>query len=242
MNLVIDIGNTRTKVFVYRGDKQIFQTAFQTLTISDLRKIFLKHKIKASILSSVVEKNSGVISFLKKNSAFVELSPNTSLPVRNRYKTPSTLGLDRIGNAVGAAKLFPGKNCLVIDCGTCVKYDFVNSKKEYLGGAISPGMMMRYNALHDYTAKLPKLVPSKTVKMTGTTTKESIISGVQLGMLSEMEGYISSYRKKYKSLKVIISGGDAACFVHLFNFPIFAAPKLTSTGLNEILQHTFAKE
>lgn len=242
MNLVIDIGNTRTKVFIFRGDKQIFQFSSPSLSVLTLKKIFSKYSIKNSILSSVAGKNAGVINFLKKNSASIEFSAVTSLPVKNRYKTPRTLGLDRIANAVGAAKIFPGQNCLVIDCGTCVKYDFVNSKREYLGGAISPGMMMRFTALHDYTAKLPRLVPSKKVRMTGGTTEESIISGVQLGMLNEMEGYITAYRKKYRSLEVILSGGDAACFVHLFNFPIFAAPKLTSTGLNEILQHNIPKE
>jgi type III pantothenate kinase len=242
MNLVIDIGNTRTKVFIFKGDNPVADASYQSLAIQDLKKLFARHAIKSSILSSVVAKKSVVTSFLKKNSAFIELNVTTPLPIKNRYKTPATLGNDRIANAAGAAKIFPGKNCLVIDCGTCVKYDFVNTKKEYLGGAISPGLMMRYNALHEFTAQLPRLKPSTQVKMIGGTTKESMISGVQLGMQNEMEGYILRYLKKYKTLKVIISGGDAGCFAHLLNFPIFAAPKLTSTGLNEILQYNIPKK
>jgi len=242
MNLVIDIGNTLTKVFVFKGDRINFHVTYQALAVQDLKKIFSNYSVKASILSSVAGKNAGVISFLKKNSAFIELNETTPLPVKNLYKTPGTLGHDRIANAAGAAKIFPGKNCLVIDCGTCVKYDFVNSKKEYLGGAISPGLLMRYAALHKFTAQLPLVKPSKEVKITGASTKESIVSGVQLGMLNEMEGYVSRYRTKYKTLKVILSGGDATCFAHLFNFPIFAAPKLTSNGLNEILQYNIPKK
>jgi len=242
MNLVIDIGNSRTKVFVYKGDKAVAQANYKSITVLGLRKIFGKYPIKASILSSVAGINTGVITFLKRNSALIELNASSPLPLKNRYQTPKTLGRDRIANAAGAAKIFPGKNCLVIDCGTCVKYDFVTAKKEYMGGAISPGMLMRYAALHSFTAKLPQIKPSTVVKMTGATTDESIISGVQLGMLNEMEGYILRYRKKHKALKVILTGGDADCFAHLLNFPIFAAPKLTSTGLNEILQYNIPKK
>ncbi len=242
MNLVIDIGNSRTKIFIFKGDKAVSKADYQSLTIQDLRKIFAKHEIKSSILSTVAGKNAGVLNFLKKNSAFIELNDSTPLPFKNRYKTPSTLGNDRLANAAGAAKIFPGKNCLVIDCGTCVKYDFINDRNEYLGGAISPGLLMRYAALHKFTSRLPLIKPAAQVKITGGSTTESIVSGVQLGMLNEMEGYILRYRKKYKGLKVILSGGDAGCFAHLFNFPIFAAPKLTSTGLNEILQHNITKK
>jgi type III pantothenate kinase len=242
MNLVIDIGNTRTKVFVFKGERSVSETSYQSLTVQDLRKVFTKYPIKASILSSVVARKTGVIAFLKNNSAFIELNAATPLPIKNRYKTPATLGNDRIANAAGAAKIFSGKNCLVIDCGTCIKYDFVNSQNEYMGGAISPGLLMRYAALHKFTALLPRVKPSADVKMTGSTTNESIVSGVQLGMLNEMDGYILRYRKKYKNLKVILSGGDASCFAHLLNFPIFAAPKLTSTGLNEILQYNIPKK
>src|SRR5690348_10282862 len=144
MNLVIDIGNTRTKVFVFDGKRLVNKNALSSLGEPGLKKIFSSYSIEAAIVSSVVKTAPPFFSFLKKNTAFVSLSKSTPLPIRNRYRSKETLGNDRIANAVGASVLFPSQNCLVIDLGTCVKYDFVNSRKEYLGGAISPGLEMRY--------------------------------------------------------------------------------------------------
>ncbi len=242
MNLIIDIGNTRTKVFVFEANRLLDDYTFRKLTSTTLSKLLSSQSIDASILSSVVISGSATAKLLRKKTHFVELSKNTSLPFRNDYKTKETLGNDRIANAAGALKTFPGKHCLIIDAGTCVKYDFINKSKKYLGGAISPGLMMRYRALNEFTSKLPLVKPSSSVQLTGKTTKESIISGVQLGILNEMEGYIRQYSLKYKGLKVILTGGDAVCFAHLLNFPIFAAPKLTAIGLNEILQHNLEKK
>src|SRR6476619_7322732 len=110
MNLVIDIGNSRTKLFVFNGSNLISKADYESLTVQDLRKIFSKHAINASILSSVARIPAGVINFLKKNSSFIELKASTRFPVKNRYRTPETLGKDRIANAAGAGKIFPGKN------------------------------------------------------------------------------------------------------------------------------------
>ncbi len=242
MNLIIDIGNTRTKAFVFDGDQLLTENIFLKFSVSALKKITSHHRVRASILSSVVKNTGPISSWLKKNTNFTELSHRTRLPIKNLYKSKETLGNDRIANAVAAAKLFPGRHCLVIDAGTCVKYDFINSRKEYLGGAISPGMKMRFQSLHDYTSKLPLVKPSGKIVLTGNNTSESILSGVQLGILNEMEGYIRLYIKKYKNIRVILTGGDANSFAHLLNFPIFAAPKLTANGLNEILQHYIEKK
>ncbi|CAN5652870.1 type III pantothenate kinase [soil metagenome] len=241
MNLIIDIGNTRTKVLVFDGDKLFADYFFKKSTVSALKKILLRHRIEAAILSSVVKSSLSITKLLKKNARLIELNYTTSLPIRILYKTKETLGNDRVANAVGASKIFPRQPCLVIDTGTCVKYDFIN-KSGYHGGAISPGLTMRYQSLHDYTFQLPLLKPTKKVLLTGTSTRESMMSGVQLGMLIEMEGYVGLYKKKYKGLQIILTGGDADSFAHLFNFPIFAAPQLTAIGLNEILQHNLAKK
>ena len=237
MNLVIDIGNTRTKIFVFEGDQLVTDYSFHKLSATNLLKLLSRHKIKASILSTVVKRNVSAETLLKKQGAFISLDYKTELPLKNRYKTRETLGNDRIANACGAMKIFPSKNILVIDAGTCVKYDVINSRKEYLGGAISPGLTMRYRSLHEYTAMLPLIQPAEKVTLIGGSTRESLVSGVQQGMLNEMEGYIRLMKKKYNALKVILTGGDAPRFAHLLNFPIFAAPKLTATGLNEILQY-----
>ncbi len=242
MNLIVDIGNTRTKIFIFGEDQLLVDYSTRKLTVTALKKVLFKHRIEASILSSVVKETSSLASLLKKYTRFIALNHTTPLPVKNRYKTKETLGNDRIANAAGAAKIFPSQHCLIIDAGTCLKYDFINNRKEYLGGAISPGMMMRYKSLHEYTSRLPLVKKAGKTMLTGTSTNESIISGVQLGMLNEMEGYIHLYSKKYKNLKVVLTGGDADSFAHLFNFPIFAAPKLTAIGLNEILQHNLSKK
>jgi len=241
MNLIIDIGNTRTKIFVFDKDL-LFKELSDQPSASSLKKILSGYSIEDSIISSVVKGTLGWVSFLKKNTRCITLSYKTILPIKNLYKTKETLGNDRIANAAGAAKIFTSSNNLVIDIGTCIKYDFINDRNEYIGGAISPGLRMRYMSLHDYTSKLPLVKPARKVKVIGTDTQSSIVSGVQQGMLNEMEGYIRHYENEYKGLNVILTGGDADCFAHLFNFPIFAAPKLTAIGLNEILLYNNRKK
>jgi type III pantothenate kinase len=142
-----------------------------------------------------------------------------------------------LANAVGAARIFPGKNCLVIDAGTCIKYDFVNAKGEYLGGAISPGITMRYQALHAFTAQLPLVKAQPHVKLTGNSTASAIVSGVQNGALSEIEHVILQYKKQYKPLKIVVTGGDWGLFANQIKSHIFAAPDLTLMGLNQILEN-----
>lgn len=171
----------------------------------------------------------------------MELNEKTKLPLKNRYKTPGTLGKDRLATAVGANYLFPSRNVLAIDAGTCIKYDFVNSKNEYLGGAISPGLDMRFKALHHFTAHLPQLKKMKTanVNLIGRTTRDSILSGVQNGAIAEISGMIKCYQDKYENVHVILTGGDSVFIRTLVSEKnrIFAAPDLTLLGLNVILNY-----
>src|SRR5690242_980247 len=164
MNLIIDIGNTRTKIFVFDNDLLFAELPGQLSSIR-LKKIISKYNIEDSILSSVVKGNKGWVTYLKKNTRCITLNYKTPLPIKNLYKTKETLGNDRIANAAGASKIFPSRNALVIDAGTCIKYDFINDRNEYLGGAIAPGLQMRYRSLHDYTSKLPLIKPSRKVKL-----------------------------------------------------------------------------
>ena len=140
------------------------------------------------------------------------------------------------------AKLFPGSNVLVIDAGTCVKYDFVSSKKEYLGGSISPGLRMRFEALHNFTNRLPFIQPGKYTKLIGASTKDSILTGVQTGMVHEIDGFIEQYKNRYRTLQVVMSGGDAPLFAGRIKSSIFAAPNLIQIGLNEILKYNVEQE
>ena len=167
------------------------------------------------------------------------LSHQLKLPIEILYKTPQTLGADRIAGSVAAKALFADKNVLKIDFGTCITYDFVNNKKQFMGGAISPGMIMRFKALHNYTAKLPLVDPMQhlTYELTGTDTDTSILSGVVNGIKEEVTGIIKEYDTRFGNLQVVATGGDAGFFVTLLKNEIFARPYLVLEGLNRILNY-----
>lgn len=170
------------------------------------------------------------------------LTSATELPIRNLYLTPKTLGTDRLANAVAGNFLFPRKNVLVIDVGTCIKYDFVNARAEYLGGSISPGLSMRFRAMHEFTGKLPMVSEERPKVLTGRSTSEAMQTGVFAGVEEEIRGVISRYKKKYVQLAVVITGGDSRRFVRELNLSIFAAPDLVNLGLNEITRFNYPGE
>ncbi|MDA9313033.1 type III pantothenate kinase, partial [Vicingaceae bacterium] len=151
--------------------------------------------------------------------------------------SPDTLGKDRIAAVAGAQGQFPNQNTLVIDAGTCVTYDFLTAEGDYLGGAISPGVQLRLQAMNDYTSKLPllKWEGADNPQSIGDTTITSMLSGAVNGLISEMRGFIESYEKQYKSLKIVITGGDSNFFVKELKNGIFADPNLVLKGLNDIL-------
>jgi len=237
LKLIIDIGNTRTKLAVFFGNemKEIFVT--ENLSVRLLAKIVEKYSaIGSSILSSVKDYPTEVDTFLGDRLYFLKLDNNTPLPVKILYKSPQTLGKDRMAIAAASRALFTGENVLVIDAGTTITYDFVNKKGEYSGGGISPGIQMRLRALHEFTGKLP-LVDSlfSTVDLVGTNTQSAILSGVLNGVVAEVDGIISSYRAQYPQLKVVLSGGDEKYFDKRLKNNIFALPNFVLKGLKEIL-------
>lgn len=242
MNLTIDAGNTSVKLVLFDRDKQHLISHPKKFLLKDLKNIFSKFPIQHTIISSVVETEKNILHYLRTKATLIELDSHTKIPIKNKYKSSATLGSDRLAAVVGAAKLFPGSNVLVIDAGTCVKYDFVNSKKEYLGGSISPGLRMRFEALHNFTNRLPFIQQGKYTKLIGTTTKDSILTGVQSGMVHEMNGFIEQYKNRYRTLQVVMSGGDAPLFAGRIKSSIFAAPNLIQIGLNEILKYNVEQE
>ncbi len=236
MNLAVDIGNTQVKLGLFEQDelKEIFHDEH---SIEEVLKNF---KIENAILSKTG--SSELVEFKlsqKKKIKTLFLSHELKLPLRISYTTPQTLGADRIAGSAAANFLFPQKNVLKIDFGTCITYDFVNAKDEFCGGAISPGMMMRFKALHNYTAKLPLVDPMQfsTFELTGTDTSTSILSGVVNGIKEETDGIINEYKKRFGDLNVIATGGDAGLFVSLLKTEIFARPYLVLEGLNRILNY-----
>lgn len=238
MNLIIEIGNTRSKLYVFNSGKIVFKKSVTIISVKEIKAILKNFKITFSLLSAVAGFSQSLKKLLHNKSRCIYFSDKISIPVKNKYKSPKTLGRDRLANAIGAAKHFPGKNSLIIDAGTCLKFDFVDAKKNYIGGAISPGLSMRFKSLHDYTAKLPLIKSAaKKIKLVGRTTEESILSGIQNGMIAEIEQTITSYKNQFGQINVIITGGDSALFAHALKTPIFAAPDLTAIGLNEIIEH-----
>jgi type III pantothenate kinase len=194
------------------------------------------YKITSSILSSVKGVDAEISAIVEVYSTEV-LSEKTSLPIINNYKTPLTLGKDRLAAVIGASVLYPGKDVLVFDAGTCLTIDFINLDKEYVGGRISPGIEMRYNALHTFTDKLPLIRSEKNALVIGNDTKTSIISGVQQGILAEVKTIISEYKSQNADTFFVFTGGDSFYFEKELKNSIFANPNLVLIGLNEILDY-----
>lgn len=239
MNLVIDIGNTFIKVFLFEKRKISFTQKIRSihiLKIFDLINEF--HNIEYVIVSSVVQVPEEFYQKANKyGKKIIYLDKNTQLPIKNKYKNKSGLGKDRIAAAVGANTIFPDTNVLIVDAGTALTIDFVSEKNEYMGGNISPGMQMRFKALNTFTSKLPLLDKSEELYLTANNTNDAIISGVQNGIIFEIDAYINEYKKKYTDLKVILTGGDSFFFEYKLKNRIFAKPFLTAVGLNRILEY-----
>lgn len=237
MFLVLDIGNTTHKVSVFNSDGGL-ETLFRydELEISRLQNLFEQYDIEAAILSSVGSVREGIIFWLENHTALVRLTPGLKLPVCLDYETPETLGTDRIAAASGAQMLYPAQNVLVIQAGTCLVFDFVDNQGVYQGGSIAPGMRMRFQSLHDHTARLPLVEPHEVISITGKNTGESISSGVIRGMACEIDGFIDHYRSHYSDLKVLLTGGDAELLQSFIKNRIFAAPYLVLQGLYKILK------
>jgi len=238
MNLVIDVGNSLVKLAVFEDTKIIYKKTIQLDFILKhvdlLRKEF--NTINKIIISSVGKLKNSDITYLKKNFNIVFLDNTTTLPFKNCYKTPHTLGVDRLALVSAAVYQYPKRNVLIIDAGTCITYDFLSDKNEYLGGAISPGIRMRYQSLNNLTAKLPLLDTEKPKSIIGDSTNNSIHSGVVIGVLKEIEGVIDAYCLKYKDLTVILTGGDTNFLSKQLKSSIFANSNFLLEGLNFILQ------
>ncbi|WP_196885977.1 type III pantothenate kinase [Aureivirga sp. CE67] len=238
MNLIIDVGNTRIKVAVFEEDTLVSLLKIDPEMIFQvLEKKIEKYNLQHAILSSVGEKSDEIANFLEGKVATVFLDQQTKVPFINKYETPKTLGVDRIALASAGVSQFPEQNVLVIDAGTCITFDFVNKEKEYLGGAISLGLMMRYKALHNFTAKLPLLTPEIPDSYIGKTSVESMNSGVVNGIIAEIEGIISKYQRDFNNLTIVLTGGDAKFLAKQLKKGIFANPNFLLEGLNDILKY-----
>jgi len=238
MNLIVDVGNTNVKLAVFQDgamvNKEIIDINEIEVKIQELIK--KQPLLSKAIMSSVGNISQKQLTYITKHLETIVLSSHTKIPFKNKYKTPNTLGVDRIALVSASVLKYPQKNVLIIDAGTCITYDFINAKNEYLGGAISPGISMRYNSLNNLTVNLPLLKRKAPKKLIGNSSKESIHSGVINGILMEIDGIVEKYHKKHKDLTVILTGGDSDFLSKRLKSSIFANSNFLLEGLNFILE------
>ncbi len=239
MNLIVDVGNTNVKLAVFQDSAMLHKEVIDIDEIEIKIQELIKKQplLNKAILSSVGSLSKEQLAEITKHLETIVLSHNTKVPFINKYKTPNTLGVDRIALVSAAVLKYPKKNVLIIDAGTCLTYDFINTKNEYLGGAISPGISTRYNSLNNLTANLPLLKRKAPKKLIGNSSKESIHSGVINGISMEIDGIVKKYHKKYKDLTVILTGGDAIFLAKKMKRKIFVHQHLVLMGLNKILDY-----
>lgn len=238
MNLIVDIGNTSAKMVAFKGDTIIEEVKVSNTDLESLAVFFNKYPFKRGIASSVIGFTPNINKELDRlNIPILRLSSSTPTPLVNDYRTPETLGTDRLAAAVGAYTRFPNHDILIIDAGTCITYEFVNKAGHYKGGSISPGLQMRLKALHDLTAKLPLVDIEGEVPEIGYDTETSIRSGVVIGLVAEIEGRINAFLEKYPSLLVFLTGGDIFNFDNKIKNRIFADKYIVPKGLNRILEY-----
>lgn len=241
-NLVIDIGNTSSKLAIFNHRELVHYQRFSELEPADIEGLIHQYHVQNAAVSSVNTDVQELKSFLEEKVNYVHFNTAIDAGIRNHYESPSTLGLDRWAKVIAASQLFPARNCLMIDAGTCITYDTLTKSREYFGGSISLGIKMRFEALNHYTERLPLLNWSEEEKNipAGSNTHHAIKNGVLQGVMHEIEGFIAAENKKSEQLTVIITGGDADFLNKQLKNSIFATqiihePYLVLKGINEVI-------
>lgn len=237
MNLVIDVGNTRSKYAFFEG-QELLKTRYTLDTLfEDIGQWKEAGKSIDVFLSGSGKIDEGACLLLRELSdSWLEAFPGMSLPLTIGYATPETLGFDRIAICVGAMVLEKGCPLLVIDSGTCITFNYVSENGVFLGGNISPGMELRFRSLHQHTARLPYVYPADIYGGMGRTTEEAIRNGVMDGMLFEVIQYIECFMKDHKEGRVVITGGNSHFLKKQLNLKVRFCDSLGFIGLNEILR------
>ena len=240
-NLTIDIGNTNSKVAVFDNRTLLFHEVFPTLEEQRLSGLIAEYQVENSIISNVNHAQGALVAFLQSATRYVPFSVEKNTGIQNNYRSAATLGLDRWAKLIAVQQLYAGQPSFIIDMGTCITYDFLNTEAAYHGGSISLGIQMRFNALAHYTGKLPLVKWTHDYSIpAGTDTQTAIISGVLQGVRNELEGYITEKYRENNTLKVMVTGGDAQFLLEQFKNNIFAGqlvhdPYLVLKGLNEVI-------
>ena len=237
MNLVLDFGNTRLKFGVFDHLKMVHKGFLQPKDLTQgLRNLLDQYKNwDRAIWCQVGPVPDKALEVIKSEMNIIEMTTKVVLPIKNQYKTPHSIGLDRLALASAAHTHFPNNPVLVIDCGTCVTYDFVDVNGCFVGGAISPGLKMRYKAMNTNTHALPELHPQRPSGWYGASTEASLHHGAFLGLIHEIDGFIDQYGRHNPDLTVILTGGDHEILRDHIKNDIFAHPNFLLLGLNQIL-------
>lgn len=248
-NLVIDIGNTNSKIAVFNDKVLVFFQSLDHVDQDILNTLISSYKIVKSTVSSVKQEVMDIVNVLQAQTTYIPFSTKINTGIKNYYRTPSTLGQDRWAKIIAVHHAYPHQNCLVIDAGTCITYDVLDQESAYFGGSISLGVNMRFSALNHYTGKLPLVNWDRENEdiPEGTDTETAITSGVLQGVISEVEGFIAHQNKKYIDLKVVITGGDATFLLEQLKNSIFAPqiihdPYLVLKGLNEVIAFEYVQK
>ena len=229
--LCFDFGNTRLKAAVFVNElltEELFLEDDNEKTIQGLLDQF---KPERTILSSVVNHNESIENLLAQNSHFHKISQFTGINFTTPVGKPETIGADRLALMSAAVHFYPGKNSLVIGLGSCITYNFINQYHQFLGGAITPGMDMRFKSMHDYTAKLPIVTVDWNFPLIGYDTKTNLQSGVIVGIVNEIEGFIQKYGEKFGNFNVVLTGGNSTYFASQLKYKIFADQHFLFKGL-----------
>jgi type III pantothenate kinase len=245
VQLSVDIGNSRIKYAIFDGEKLIRSDNDGREAVYVVKDCFKQYPdIKAIIISSVNEQVQPDLIPIPETIHHVFLDHLTPIPLKNAYKSPETLGHDRIALAVAAHHQFPGQNALVIDIGTCVTFDLVDKNGIYIGGRISPGIGLRFSSMHHGTARLPlvELDVNSFPNLLGTDTRSCMESGVMQGLSNEIAGTIKQFEMEFKDLKIMMTGGDYKIFDKALKISIFADPNAVLRGLNQILLYNLPNE
>jgi type III pantothenate kinase len=234
--LCLDFGNTRLKAAVFENDEIKEVQVLSEDPVEHLRCLIELHKPVNSVLSSVVNHPPEIEDLLKTTTQYHKLTNESKLPFSIPVGKPETVGADRLAISAASVYLYPGKNNLAIGLGSCITFNFISQQHELLGGSISPGMEMRFRAMHDYTAKLPLVNADWNVPLIGYDTKTNLQAGVVLGIANELDGIINLYAEKYGNFNVLLTGGDIPFFEPHLKNKIFADPHLIFKGLYAISQ------
>lgn len=244
MIFLLDIGNTRTKAAFFDKIIQPEAALPKAWTLYDLQLLLRDRPVTGIIIAASGLIPEGVAEWLaakeKTGTRVLFFSHETPIPVQNAYHSPQTLGKDRMAAVIGAWSFYPGRNCLIVDTGTCTTYNLLSSAGIFLGGNITPGVEMRLKAMHHFTARLP-LVERKTPgQVLGLDTETSMRSGAQEGAVFEMEGFVRYYQQHYEHLQLILTGGDAVFFGNSLSIKDVATHQdLVLYGLKEIFYYNY---